>query len=90
MVTKKIPKKVGKCAGKNVPAKHNPKYVVETVTSSNTSVVEEKTDDVPIPEVLEAVTTKKGAPPDKVGDDVVGGHTPQLCRKYARGPHGVG
>jgi hypothetical protein len=43
---------------------------VETVTSSNTSVVEEKTDNVPIPEEPEAVTIKKDAPSDKVGDDV--------------------
>jgi hypothetical protein len=70
MVTKKTPKKVGKRAGKNVPAKPNPKYVVETITSSNTSVVEEKTDNVHIPEEPKAVTIKKDAPSDKVGDDV--------------------
>jgi hypothetical protein len=65
---------------KAVPAKSNPKYVVEIATSSNASVVEEKTDNVPIPEVPEAVTTKKNATPDRVGGDVVGGHNPQLCR----------
>jgi hypothetical protein len=80
MVTKKTSKKVGKHARKAVPAKPNPKYVVETVTSSNTSVVEEKTDNDPIPEVPEALTTKKNAPRDRVGGDVVGGHNPQLRR----------